>query len=104
MTSPLPLPPSPLPPLPHLPLLQGFTPIGSELLTQLFSRSILIRTNALAAVGDAFKDSSDTINVSPENYEMDGPDVGPQFATELVGIVAEATKRAQYILRSVNEG
>ena len=45
----------------------------------------------------------DTLNVSPDDYEIDGPEVGSQFSSEWLGIVTEATKRAQYVLRSVRK-
>ena len=56
---------------------------------------------ALEAVGDAFSEFSEIINLSSHKFFIDGPSVGSLFSIELMGTVAEAIRRAKHIRRSV---
>ena len=99
----LPLFPSHLPLPPPLPLLQEVSPVGAELLTQQFSMSIPIRRKLRRLLWEMPSRLFDTINVSPDEYEIGGPEVGSQFDIEMLGTIAEATKRAQNIFSSVKK-
>ena len=103
VTSPVPLPPSPLPLLPNLPLLPEafhWDRIAEPIVLKVNSNQNRI---ALAAVGHALEESLSTIHVSPDEHEIDGPELGSQFSIELFGEAAKAAERAQYILRPVKK-
>ena len=88
---------SPLPPSP------SSTPQAYDHSDRPMDPSVLRISNnqnkiALGAVGDAFADFFETINRSRDKFTIEGPELGNNSTLELMGTVAEAARRVQYIL------
>ena len=61
------------------------------------------RNKVLLEVGDVFAESLQTIHLPTEEYSVEGADLGNQYTIKLMGTVAEATERAQYIFQGVRK-